>query len=100
MAETPNRSKSASVDLEDLGLSIARSGDGVVVADVDPDSAAAEKGVKRGDVIVSVNGSDAESINDVGRAVAEAMEDDRKAILFQIQSGDRNRFIALPISRG
>ena len=100
LAETPSRSSSASVDLEDLGLSISRTDNGVIVADVEPDSAASEKGLKRGDVIVSVNGSDAKTVNDVGRAVAEAMEDDRKAILFQIQSGDRNRFVALPVSKG
>lgn len=90
----------ASVTLEQLGLSITESDAGVVVSEVDEGGTAAEKGVRAGDVIVSVNGRDAGSVNDVGRAVASAMEDDRKAILFQFQSGDRNRFVALPVAKG
>ena len=88
------------VDLDELGLSIAKSGSKVIVAEVESGSTAAEKGLKRGDVIVSVNGKDTKSINDVGLAVTRAMEDDRKAILFQLQSGDRSRFVALPIAKG
>ncbi|MEP1667121.1 MAG: Do family serine endopeptidase [Rhizobiaceae bacterium] len=90
----------AGVELDELGLSIAESGSNIVVSQVDPNSTAAEKGLKPGDVIVSVNGRDTKSLNDVGRAVARAMEDERKAILFQIQTGERSRFVALPISQG
>ncbi|MEP1091088.1 MAG: Do family serine endopeptidase [Rhizobiaceae bacterium] len=88
------------VELDELGLSITKSGSDVVVADVARDSAAARKGMKRGDVIVSVNGVDAKSVNDVGLAVTKAMEDERKAILFQVQTGERSRFVALPIAQG
>ena len=63
-------------------------------------SPAAEKGLQPGDVIISVNGRDTKSVNDVGRAVAQAMEDERKAVLFQLQTGERNRFVALPVSNG
>ncbi len=93
-------SKKASVDLEQLGLSIEPFEGNIVVAEVEKNSAASNKGIRPGDVIVSVNGKDANSVNDVGQAVAQAMEDDRKAILFQIKSGGRNRFVALPISKG
>ena len=61
--------KAASVDLDDLGLSITSSNGNVVVSVVVGDSVAADKGLKPGDVIVSVNGRDTKSINDVGRAV-------------------------------
>ena len=92
--------KAASVDLDDLGLSITSSNGNVVVSDVVGDSVAADKGLKPGDVIVSVNGRDTKSINDVGRAVARAMENERKAILFQVQTGERSRFVALPFAKG
>lgn len=97
---TPQTSEKASVDLDELGLSIAKSGQEIVVTDVMDGSSAAEKGLRRGDVIVSVNGEDTKSVNDVGQAVAKALEDERKAILFQVQSGERNRFVALPIAKG
>ena len=102
VAKAPSAPSSSpeKVDLDELGLSIAESGSNVIVAEVERGSAAAEKGLKRGDVIVSVNGKDTKSINDVGLAVTRAMEDDRKAILFQLQSGDRSRFVALPIAKG
>ncbi len=92
--------KVAKIDLEGLGLAISKSDKGVVVASVDDASSAAEKGLRKGDVIVSVNGRDTASVNDVGLAVAQAMEEERKAILFQVKSGSRNRFVALPFSKG
>lgn len=92
--------ESTSVDLDELGLSIAKSEKGIVVTEVERDGTAAEKGMRRGDVIISVNGEDAKSVNDVGLAIAKAMEDERKAILFQVKSGERSRFVALPISQG
>lgn len=92
--------KSASINIDELGLSIEQTASGVVVTGVDNDSAAAEKGLRRGDVIVSVNGLDTKTTTDVGLAVTKAMEEERKAILFQIQTGDRNRFVALPVAKG
>ena len=89
-----------SVDLDELGLSIITRDGTVIVDQVQPNSAADEKGLRKGDVIVSVNGLDSRSVGDIGAAIAKALEDDRKAILLQIQSGDRNRFVALPIAKG
>lgn len=99
-AEATVPTPSAGVELDELGLSITKSGSNIVVTDVKPGSPAEEKGLRTGDVIVSVNGQDAETVNDVGLAVAKAMEDERKAILFQVQSGERSRFVALPIAQG
>ncbi len=88
------------VSLEDFGLEIIPSDQGVQIADVMGGSPAAEKGLRPGDVIVSVNGRSTETVADVGRAVARALENDRKAVLFQVKSGDRNRFVALPTAKG
>ena len=85
------------VDLEELGIALANSGEDVVITDVFDGSAAQEKGIRPGDRILAVNGTAVGDVNDVGKAVARAMEDDRKAVLFQIKSRDRNRFLALPI---
>ncbi|MEL6735820.1 MAG: trypsin-like peptidase domain-containing protein, partial [Pseudomonadota bacterium] len=88
------------VDLDQLGLAIERGEDGVIVSDVMPGGAADEKGIQPGDVIVSINGKDTGSVNDVGAAVAAAMEDNRKSILLQVRRNDRNRFVAVPVERG
>lgn len=90
----------SAIDLDDLGLSVAAKGNRVVVADVNPQSVASEKGIRAGDEIVSINGRDTRSVNDVGREIARAMEDDRKAVLLQIRNNQRSRFVALPVERG
>lgn len=100
-AEQPDSPQSdVAVDLEELGFSIAATSDGVAVAEVAEGGPAADKGLQAGDVIVSVNGIDTKTVNDVGLAVTKAMEDSRKAILFQVKTGDRNRFVALPVAKG
>ena len=57
-AETRNSDDNGGSALAKLGLTLraARGQDGVVVADVDPDGAAADKGLKQGDVILEVAG--------------------------------------------
>jgi serine protease Do len=42
---------------------------GVVVTEVDPEGAAAEKGINQGDVIVGINGTEVESLDDVKTAL-------------------------------
>ncbi len=110
LGKLPGQSKQASlarpqtdtapVDVEEFGLSIATSDSGVIVSQVEPGSEAAEKGVQAGDLVTSINGVDVRSVNDVGRAIADALEDERKAVLFQLKRGDRSRFVALPVERG
>lgn len=99
-AIAPDAGGDQAIDIDELGFSIFEGPDGVTVDTVNPDGVAGEKGVREGDVIRSVNGIDTKTANDVGRAVAEALETDRKAILFQLRTGDRNRFVALPMDRG
>ena len=84
---------------EDLGLGLTDSDDGVVIAEIEPGSAADEKRLNTGDVVVSVNGRSTKEVREVGAAIAEAMEDDRKAVLFQVRSGERSRFVALPVDK-
>jgi len=86
--------------LEGYGLTLTPNdeGDGVVVTDVDPDSEAATRGVSAGDTIVAVNGAAVKSQRDVEAALRTASGSGRKAALFQLRSGEQNRFVALPIS--
>jgi serine protease Do len=88
--------------LENFGLTVtaADSGEGVVVTAVEPGSAAADRGIRSGDVVVAVNSVPVDSAGAVEKAVAEASRAGRKAVLFQLQRDDTNRFVALPVARG
>jgi serine protease Do len=84
--------------LAKLGLTLrpARGQDGVVVADVDPDGAAADKGLKEGDVILEVAGKPVNRPADVAEAIQAAKADGKKSVLLRVKSGDGERFLTLP----
>ena len=88
--------------LDDFGLTVAPADDGagLVITNVESNSAAAERGVQAGDVIVSVNSAAVTSVDDVDDAVSAASDAGRKAVLFQISRDDNNRFVALPLNEG
>ncbi|WP_273759608.1 Do family serine endopeptidase [Bartonella sp. ML70XJBT.G] len=85
--------------LEDYGLIVAPSDDGLglVVTDVDSDSDAADKGIRPGDVIVTVNNKSIKKVSDITDAIKNAQKLGRKAILLQVRTNEQNRFVALPI---
>lgn len=98
--------KPESEEMEDLGLSLAPAssqegaGDqGVVIIDVDPDSDAAEKGLKAGDVILEVAGAPVKDPSDVAEGVRKAKDKGRAAVHMLVRSGDSQRFIALPLKK-
>ena len=84
--------------LAKLGLTLRRAPDGqdgVVVTDVDPDSSAAEKGLKQGDVILEVAGKSVSRPSDVAQAMDAAKSDGKKSVLLRVKSGDGEHFLAL-----
>ena len=89
-------------DLAAFGLKVAPNdkGIGVVVTDVDPDSAAAERGLSPGDVIAAVNESDVRSASDVSKAVDAAAAKGRKSVLLRVDGENGSRFVALPVGKG
>ncbi|MDE1186249.1 MAG: Do family serine endopeptidase [Pantoea sp.] len=86
--------------LADLGLTVGPSDDGkgVAITAVNPDSDAADKGVKEGEKITSVNNQDVANAQDIAKVIAQAKKDGRTRALFQIQSDDGSRFVALPLA--
>ncbi len=100
-AETPETpSMGDSLDAFGLTVTPAEDGEGLVVTDVSPDGEAAARGIQAGDVIVSVNSKAIKAAADVDEAVKTATEAGRKAVLFQVQRDETNRFVALPVERG
>jgi serine protease Do len=78
-------------DRERLGL---KKGEGVAVADVQPDSPAADAGVQPGDVILQVNQTPVSSPDDVKEQVAKVTGDKPLLLLLRHGEGD-SRFAAL-----
>jgi len=66
---------------------------GVVVAGLEPDSAAAEAGIQRGDVIVSVNQRPVTSLDDYARAMKDGER--RGAVALLVKRGDVSIYFAL-----
>ncbi|MBV9531614.1 MAG: PDZ domain-containing protein, partial [Bradyrhizobium sp.] len=94
-------------DVPKLGLTVAPAAsvagagkDGVVVTDVDPKSAAADRGFKEGDVILEVAGKSVSSAGDMREAINAARNDDKNTILIRVKSGGQSRFVALPLAKG
>ena len=85
-----------------LGLTIEENpnGDGVVVTGVEDASPAGEKGIRAGDVIVSVGGKPVNSLADLDTGVAAAQEQGRGAVLFKVQGENGVRFVGVPFERG
>jgi serine protease Do len=71
---------------------------GVVVADIDSDGAAAQKGMQVGDVILEAGGRAVSKPADVAAALAEAKKDNRKAVLLRVKSGDGTHFVAIAVN--
>ena len=91
-AEAPQQGK--------LGLALAprEGGKGAVVAEVRPDSPAAEHGMQPGDVILKAGDRAVTSPKDVIEAVGKAREAKRPAIALQVERAGSRVFIALPLA--
>jgi serine protease Do len=89
----------ASVSLANLGHKVApaEDGAGVTITEVKPDSAAAERGLKAGDTILEVAGTEVHGPADVRSALKE---NTKKRVLMLVKSGDGQRFVALPVAQG
>ncbi len=97
-AKTDPRPAANASELAKLGLTLRanRGEDGVVIAEVEPDSPAADGGLKPGDVILEVRGKPVSRPSEVADAIDAAKSDGKKSILFRVKSDDGERFLALP----
>jgi serine protease Do len=92
--------------VDSLGVELANASkagageEGVVITDVAQDSPLAEKGLKRGDVILEVAGKAVAEPGDVAGAMLSASESGRKAVLMRVESGGNTRFVAVPVAKG
>jgi serine protease Do len=94
-------------DVPHLGLTLAPAGkadsaskEGVVITKVEPKSAAADRGLKKGDVILEVAGKNVRKPGDVGDALEAARTDKKSSVLMRLRSGDASRYVAVPLASG
>ena len=108
-ADTDNNDKGATrgTDVPKLGLTVAPANsvagagkEGVVVTEVDPNSPAADRGFKEGDVILEVAGKSVTNAGDVREAITAARNDNKNSVLMRIKSGGSSRFVAVPLAKG
>ena len=109
-ADTDNdngKGASRGTDVPKLGMTVAPANsvagagkDGVVVTEVDPKSAAAERGFKEGDVILEVGGKSVSTAGDVRDAITAARSDNKNSVLMRVKSGGQSRFVAIPLAKG
>ncbi len=69
---------------------------GVVVAQVDPEGAAAQRGLQTGDVILAVGGKSVSQPSEVASAINSAKSDGKRSVLMQIKNDNGTHFVALP----
>jgi serine protease Do len=95
---------SSTVDLKQLGITLkpATAGkEGVVISEVDPNSDAAQKGLREGDVILKAAGQNVTSPQDVVNALKKTKDEGLSAVMFHIKKGgEQTVLVAVPIGKG
>ena len=101
-ADTTQPTPSERSQLTSFGLTLAPAStvagagkEGVVIADIDPNGTAAQKGLNTGDVILDVGGKTVTRPSDVTAAFDDAKKSGHKAVLMRVKTGDQTRFVAL-----
>jgi len=91
--------------LSGYGLSLAAASEvpgagkqGVVVTELDPDGAAAQKGLKVGDIILEAGGKTVNQTSDISDVIQSAKKEGRKAVLLRVKSGDDTHYVALSVN--
>ncbi|TYP63043.1 serine protease Do [Stutzerimonas stutzeri] len=79
-------------------LGAPRDATGLAITGIDPEGAAAEKGLAPGDIITDVNQQSVASVADLNARIDEAREAGRRSVLMLIRRGGEPLFVALPLS--
>ncbi len=98
--------------IDDLGVSVTSITDemrqqfnlpnelqGVVITAVEPNSAAAEKSLRPGDVIVEVSQEEVKTPGQIAEKIREARDADRSSVLLKINRNGDRRFVAVRINK-
>ena len=95
---TPEQSPKAASS-EVLGMALGEGSDGVTIESVKPNSEAAAKGIRPGNVILRVNGKQISSPQDVIDEVEAAKGNDHDSVLFLVKGEGGQRFVPVPLEK-
>jgi serine protease Do len=70
------------------------------VTSVDPNSEAADKGFRTGDVIIGIGNRNVRTPADVEQGVAEAKKAGRETVLLLVASDQGQHYVALKVAKG
>lgn len=105
--DTDRKGSTGGTDVARLGLTVAPADkvdgagkEGVVVMRVDPKSPAADRGFKKGDVILEVAGKGVTNPGEVRDAIETARADKKSSVLMRLRSGDASHYVAVPLAAG
>ena len=95
-------------DVPRLGLTVAPANsvagagkNGLVVTGVDPNSNAATRGLKEGDVILEVAGKSVANPGDISDAVKTAHSENKNSVLMRVRSSaNSSHYVAIPLGNG
>ncbi|OAN51402.1 serine protease [Paramagnetospirillum marisnigri] len=73
---------------------------GIVVTEVKPDSGAAEKGLRPGDLIKEADHKPVGSPADLGKLVEDGRKAGAKSLLLRVENPQQLRYVALPLAEG
>ncbi len=87
------------LSLTDLGLDVeqAEDGAGLRITKVNPDSEAAKRGLRAGDIILEVAGNPVTNPGDIAQSMEKAKG---KRVLMLVRQGDSQRYLSLPRDQG
>jgi len=105
--EADRKGSTQGLEVSRLGVTVAPADkvdgagkEGVVVTEVNPKSAAADRGLKKGDVILEVAGKSVANPGDVREAIEAARMDKKSSVLMRLRSGDASHYVAVPLANG
>jgi serine protease Do len=105
--EADGNGSSQGTNVPRLGLTVAPADkvdgagkEGVVITKVDPKSAAADRGLKKGDKILEVAGRSVSNPGDIDKALEAASADKRNSVLMRLRSGNASHYVAVPLAAG
>lgn len=71
---------------------------GIIVTEVNPESDAAKKGIKIGDIITQIDKKPIVDVHDVSAYIKEAVLENKRPVLLQIKDGEQLHFVAVKLT--